>query len=97
MQRIFNYFVNIDGSHWNIDLAKIPRAGQLNAKTLAEENLREFQLSRMNKTRDTNNNITSPQRIELPVYFNTPRRIEDAIVKNKISEKNQVIKSNCLN
>lgn len=72
---------------------KIPRAGQLNAKTLAEENLREFQLSRINKTRDINTNINSPQRIELPVYFNTPRRVEDGIVKNKISEKNQVIKS----
>jgi len=37
--------------------------------------------------------LFSPQRIELPAYFNTPRRVEDGIVKNKISNEANVIQS----
>lgn len=65
----------------------------LNAKTLAEENLREFNFNQSNKNLHSKTKIFSPQRIELPAYFNTPRRVEGGIIKNKISNQANIVKS----
>ena len=56
---------------------RAPPAGQLNAKTLAEENLKGFRLKNMQKENDLPLRVNNPQRIELPIYFNTPKRKED--------------------
>ena len=58
---------------------KIPAAGILNSKTLAEENLKGFRLKNLQKESDLPLRVNQPQRIELPVYFNTPKRKEDII------------------
>lgn len=62
-------------------------AGILNAKTLAEENLKGFRLKNLQKESDLPLRVNQPQRIELPIYFNTPKRKEDimnlARLKNK--------------
>ena len=62
---------------------------------MAEENLRDFQFSRLGKDAHSSSKtkIFSPQRIELPGYFNTPRRVENGIVKNKISSQSHIVKS----
>jgi len=31
--------------------------------------------------------VNQPQRIELPIYFNTPKRKEDIISKNRLNNK----------
>ena len=58
---------------------KAPAAGILNAKTLAEENLKGFRLKNLQKESDLPLRVNQAQRIELPVYFNTPKRKEDII------------------
>jgi hypothetical protein len=66
---------------------KPPTAGSLNAKTLAEENLRGFALKNLQKSdADLPLRVNCAQRIELPVYFNTPRRKEDIMSQEKLSK-----------
>ncbi|CAI2368366.1 unnamed protein product [Moneuplotes crassus] len=73
---------------------KSSKAGILNSKTtLAEENLRDFQLNQVKKESGAHKKIFSPQRIQLPAYFNTPRRVEDGLVRNKISSHKTIIQS----
>ena len=62
-------------------------AGILNAKTLAEENLKGFRLKNLQKESDLPLRVNQPQRIELPVYFNTPKRKEDIIAKQRLQDK----------
>jgi len=76
---------------------KIPVAGLLNAKTLAEENLRGFRLKSLQKENDLPLRVNCPQRIELPMYFNTPKRKEDIISKNRLKTKAKVMKDSALN
>jgi hypothetical protein len=66
---------------------KTAGAGALNAKTLAEENLRGFRLRNLQKESDLPLRVNCPQRIELPIYFNTPRRKEDIISKKRLMAK----------
>jgi hypothetical protein len=67
--------------------AKPPAAGILNAKTLAEENLKGFRLKNLQKESDLPLRVNQAQRIELPVYFNTPKRKEDIIAKQRLCDK----------
>jgi hypothetical protein len=67
--------------------AKCPPAGALNAKTLAEENLKGFRLKNLQKESDLPLRVNQAQRIELPVYFNTPKRKEDIINKSRLTDK----------
>lgn len=64
-----------------VDMKRIPPAGILNSKTLAEENLKGFRLKNLQKETDLPLRVNQAQRIELPVYFNTPKRREDIIAK----------------
>ena len=66
---------------------KAPPAGALNSKTLAEENLRGFKLKNLQKESDLPLRVNQAQRIELPVYFNTPKRQEDIISKVRLKDK----------
>ena len=66
---------------------KPPAAGILNAKTLAEENLKGFRLKNIQKDGDIPLRVNQPQRIELPIYFNTPRRQEDIICRKRLQDK----------
>lgn len=63
-------------------------AGILNSKTLAEENLKGFRLRNLQKESDLPLRVNQAQRIELPIYFNTPKRKEDIISKKRLIEKN---------
>ena len=76
---------------------RIPAAGLLNAKTLAEENLRGFRLKSLQKENDLPLRVNCPQRIELPMYFNTPRRKEDIMSKNRLNSKVKSMKDSALN
>lgn len=60
---------------------------------MAEENLRDFQFSRIKKDSTAHKKIFSPQRIQLPAYFNTPKRIEDGLIRDKISSQKTIIQS----
>ena len=62
-------------------------AGILNSKTLAEENLKGFRLRNLQKESDLPLRVNQPQRIELPIYFNTPKRKEDIIGKCRLQNK----------
>ena len=62
-------------------------AGILNSKTLAEENLKGFRLRNLQKESDLPLRVNQPQRIELPIYFNTPKRKEDIISKKRLNNK----------
>ena len=62
-------------------------AGILNSKTLAEENLKGFRLRNLQKESDLPLRVNQPQRIELPIYFNTPKRKEDIISKKRLTNK----------
>ncbi len=62
-------------------------AGILNSKTLAEENLKGFRLRNLQKESDLPLRVNQPQRIELPIYFNTPKRKEDIISKKRLNHK----------
>jgi hypothetical protein len=75
------------GSPMRAAKAKCPAAGILNAKTLAEENLKGFRLKNLQKESDLPLRVNQAQRIELPVYFNTPKRKEDIICKQRLSDK----------
>lgn len=77
-------------------MRKVPAAGLLNAKTLAEENLRGFRLKSLQKENDLPLRVNCPQRIELPMYFNTPRRKEDIISKSRLKSKVQSMKDSAL-
>ncbi len=66
---------------------KAPAAGILNAKTLAEENLKGFRLKNLQKESDLPLRVNQAQRIELPVYFNTPKRKEDIIASQRLTDK----------
>ena len=66
---------------------KPPAAGILNAKTLAEENLKGFRLKNLQKESDLPLRVNQPQRIELPIYFNTPKRKEDIISNKRLKDK----------
>ena len=76
--------------------AKAPAAGLLNAKTLAEENLKGFRLRNLQKESDLPLRINCAQRIELPIYFNTPRRKEDVISKKKLQNKAQDLNNSAM-
>ena len=67
--------------------AKPAPAGILNSKTLAEENLKGFRLRNLQKESDLPLRVNQPQRIELPIYFNTPKRKEDIIAKKRLDNK----------
>jgi hypothetical protein len=67
--------------------AKPAPAGILNSKTLAEENLKGFRLRNLQKESDLPLRVNQPQRIELPIYFNTPKRKEDILSKKRLSDK----------
>ena len=41
--------------------------------------------------------VNQAQRIELPIYFNTPKRKEDIISKKRLIEKNQSLEKNIMN
>lgn len=75
---------------------RIPAAGLLNAKTLAEENLRGFRLKSLQRENDLPLRVNCPQRIELPMYFNTPRRKEDIMSKNSLKSKVKSMKDSAL-
>ena len=62
-------------------------AGILNSKTLAEENLKGFRLKNLQKESDLPLRVNQAQRIELPVYFNTHKRREDIIAKQRLTDK----------
>lgn len=64
-----------------------PAAGILNAKTLAEENLKGFRLKNLQKESDLPLRVNQPQRIELPIYFNTPKRKEDIMNTKRLKDK----------
>lgn len=64
-----------------------PAAGLLNAKTLAEENLKGFRLKNLQKESDLPLRVNMPQRIELPIYFNTPKRKEDIMAVKRLKDK----------
>jgi len=66
---------------------RAPAAGLLNAKTLAEENLKGFRLKNLQKESDLPLRVNQPQRIELPIYFNTPKRKEDIISTKRLKDK----------
>ena len=66
---------------------RAPAAGMLNAKTLAEENLKGFRLKNLQKESDLPLRVNQPQRIELPIYFNTPKRKEDIISNKRLKDK----------
>ena len=77
---------------------KPPLAGLLNAKTLAEENLRGFKLRNIQKENDTSLRTNCPQRIELPIYFNTPKRKEDIFAhKREQNKSSSFMKDSALN
>lgn len=40
--------------------------------------------------------VNQPQRIELPIYFNTPKRREDIISKKRLIEKNKDLEKNIM-
>ena len=67
--------------------SKAPAAGLLNTKTLAEENLKGFRLKNLQKESDLPLRVNQPQRIELPIYFNTPKRKEDIIAGKRLKDK----------
>ena len=67
--------------------SKAPAAGILNTKTLAEENLKGFRLKNLQKESDLPLRVNQPQRIELPIYFNTPKRKEDIISNKRLKDK----------
>jgi len=69
--------------------SKIAPAGILNSKTLAEENLKGFRLKNLQKESDLPLRVNQAQRIELPVYFNTPKRREDIIAKQRLTDKTE--------
>jgi hypothetical protein len=75
------------GSPGKSTYKKPPPAGILNAKTLAEENLKGFRLKNLQKESDLPLRVNQAQRIELPVYFNTPKRREDIISKQRLTDK----------
>ena len=75
---------------------RIPAAGLLNAKTLAEENLRGFRLKSLQKENDLPLRVNCPQRIELPMYFNTPKRKEDIISNYRLKSKINSLKDSAL-
>lgn len=66
---------------------RAPAAGLLNAKTLAEENLKGFRLKNLQKESDLPLRVNQAQRIELPIYFNTPKRKEDIISNKRLKDK----------
>ena len=72
-------------------------AGILNSKTLAEENLKGFRLRNLQKESDLPLRVNQAQRIELPIYFNTPKRKEDIISKKRLMEKQPVLEKNLMN
>lgn len=76
---------------------RVPVAGLLNAKTLAEENLRGFRLKSLQKENDLPLRVNCPQRIELPMYFNTPKRKEDIMAKNRLQSKVKSMRESALN
>ena len=57
----------------------------LAGRTLAEENLRGFSLKKRSAAQNTSMNPYAPQRIELPLYFNTPMRKDDLVDSKKYS------------
>ena len=74
----------------------VPQAGQLNSRTLAEENLKGFRLRNLQKESDLPLRVGNAQRIELPIYFNTPKRKEDIISKKRLIEKNAHLEKNIM-
>lgn len=72
-------------------------AGILNSKTLAEENLKGFRLRNLQKESDLPLRVNQAQRIELPIYFNTPKRKEDIFSKKRLIEKNKSLEKNIMN
>ena len=71
-------------------------AGILNSKTLAEENLKGFRLRNLQKESDLPLRVNQAQRIELPIYFNTPKGKEDIISKKRLIEKNNSLEKNIM-
>ena len=59
----------------------------LAGKTIAEENLKGFSMKAARKVQEMPLGVSLPQRIELPVYFNTPRRKDDYMNYKKYRSK----------
>ena len=77
--------------------AKPMPAGILNSKTLAEENLKGFRLRNLQKESDLPLRVNQAQRIELPIYFNTPKRKEDIFNKKRLVKDNKSLEKNIMN
>jgi hypothetical protein len=58
-------------------------------RTLAEENLHGFSFKKSRRRGDTSLNPYSPQRIELPLYFNTPKRKDDLVNIRRYKPKSE--------
>jgi len=91
-----NYSTNQSGSPHRNAMSKIAPAGILNSKTLAEENLKGFRLKNLQKESDLPLRVNQAQRIELPVYFNTPKRREDIIAKQRLTDKSKKLNEQML-
>eukprot|EP00826_Nyctotherus_ovalis_P046676 TRINITY_DN5306_c0_g2_i2.p2 TRINITY_DN5306_c0_g2~~TRINITY_DN5306_c0_g2_i2.p2 ORF type:complete len:190 (+),score=29.17 TRINITY_DN5306_c0_g2_i2:227-796(+) len=62
-------------------------------RTLAEENLHGFSFKKSRKRGDTSLNPYSPQRIELPLYFNTPKRKDDLVNVKRYKTKSDEVET----
>jgi len=58
-------------------------------RTLAEENLHGFSFKKSRRRGDSTLNPYSPQRIELPLYFNTPKRKDDLVNIRRYKPKSE--------
>ena len=61
---------------------------------MAEENLHGFSFKKNKKKTDAIMNPYTPQRIELPLYFNTPKRKDDLLDAGKYKTKADTTKRN---
>ena len=59
--------------------------------------MKGFRLRNLQKESDLPLRINQAQRIELPIYFNTPKRKEDIISKKRLIEKNQSLEKDIMN
>ena len=49
--------------------------------------MKGFRLKNLQKESDLPLRVNQPQRIELPIYFNTPKRKEDIIAGKRLKDK----------
>ena len=63
-------------------------------RSLAEENLHGFSFKKSKKRGDSVLDPYSPQRIELPLYFNTPKRMDNLVNIRRYKTKSEEDQSN---